>query len=81
MTRECHSLKIATIFGGFILGSASPTPFAPDCLRRGDAAAICVNFVVGKQWNLAYHGGRLNQPLARPLHSIGIRILQYAEGQ
>ena len=35
-----------------------PTPFAPDRLRRGYAAAICVNLVVGERWSLAYHGGR-----------------------
>jgi hypothetical protein len=34
------------------------TPFAPDRLRRGDAAAVCVNLAAGEQWSLAYHGGR-----------------------
>lgn len=34
------------------------TPFAPNRLRRGYAAAICVSLVVGEQWSLAYHGGR-----------------------
>ncbi len=41
-----------------LLNKSSPTPFAPDRLRRRYTVAICIRLVVGRWLRLAYHDGR-----------------------